>query len=393
MIQTLSEIALLLTIVGGSVHSQSIWDYEYTNAVNGPPFPFVNPMNGFFRPPVPPQLPFQPSNWHPTSTGSRFAAATSMQRPNERNHHLPAPVYRASAVPKWSGNPWVVPDSLMTSTEPSNRGDLDSLLARLVTRLPAIADGLSRIVATTTPIYESTPWEPWLRRSVSSSNNDNRDIVNGKVVTDRLDGNSFNTRRAPSDGSTASIVNSMPAPDAFFSFGKLISAFTGSSLNSKSSSDTNPEDETVVDVESIKGVPILKDDDQEPEVVEKSDEVLFPLTGLPSTTITSGVDETDEPFIFTVPPTSIEQTVKTSTVETTTENPTENLLGSFLNGKLDRVDWLGSIFGNGHSQKTNEKSNGGDGNALSQLFSHGFFGSGLSTDDEKRQKHEDRNFH
>lgn len=52
-------------------------------------------------------------------------------------------------------------------------------------------------------------------------------------------------------------------PSAFFSFGKLLSAFTGSGLDSSTNFakqiDQKPiEEDRSIDVESIKGVPILK---------------------------------------------------------------------------------------------------------------------------------------
>lgn len=69
-------------------------------------------------------------------------------------------------------------------------------------------------------------------------------------------------------------------------------------------------------------------------------------------------------------------------------------LGSLLNGKLDRVDWLGSIFGG--NKKDSSKKEEESGNALAQLFSGtGLFGSAVQQDDDnqKLRKYEDRNFH
>lgn len=69
----------------------------------------------------------------------------------------------------------------------------------------------------------------------------------------------------------------------------------------------------------------------------------------------------------------------------------DNLLGSLLSGKLDKVDWIGSIFG---ENKKDHPKNGEDGNALARLFSGSFFGSAMNDDDQaKQRKHEDRNFH
>jgi hypothetical protein len=66
-----------------------------------------------------------------------------------------------------------------------------------------------------------------------------------------------------------------------------------------------------------------------------------------------------------------------------------------LNGKLDRVDWLGSIFGG--NKKSSDKHEEEGGNALAQLFSGShLFGSAIQqhdNDNQKVKKFEDRNFH
>jgi hypothetical protein len=59
---------------------------------------------------------------------------------------------------------------------------------------------------------------------------------------------------------------------------------------------------------------------------------------------------------------------------------------------LDKVDWVGSIFGS--NKLESNKQEGENGNALAQLFSGNIFGSAVNDDDQtKKQKHEDRNFH
>jgi hypothetical protein len=138
----------------------------------------------------------------------------------------------------------------------SNHGDLDSLLAKIVTKLPAIADQLSQIMTTTpgTPKVNPDFWLPFVQPDSQTAEFE-----------------SSQQRRAPS-----TVINSMPGkilsfsviiwsfldPSAFFSFGKLLSAFSGSALDSSDKFakqvDAAPIEEHSVDVESIKGIPILK---------------------------------------------------------------------------------------------------------------------------------------
>ncbi|KAI6190678.1 hypothetical protein M3Y97_00144700 [Aphelenchoides bicaudatus] len=186
----------------------------------------------------------------------------------------------------------------------------------------------------------------------------------------------------------------MPDPAAFFSFGKLLSAFTGSGLDSSSNFakqvDPAPIEQRSVDVESVKGIPILKDEDQEPVVVQRTEDELPAAHSLESNESHQTEDETTstpELIIFTLPT----DTEESTTIETTTKSDKDedsgNLLGNLLSGK--KVDWIGSIFGS----NKRDKQTGEDGNALAQLFGNGFFGSAMNDDDStKQRKHEDRNF-
>lgn len=63
-----------------------------------------------------------------------------------------------------------------------------------------------------------------------------------------------------------------------------------------------------------------------------------------------------------------------------------------MSGKLDKVDWIGSIFGSNKAESNKEASE--NGNAFAQLFSGNIFGSAVNDDDlTKQRKYEDRNFH
>lgn len=64
---------------------------------------------------------------------------------------------------------------------------------------------------------------------------------------------------------------------------------------------------------------------------------------------------------------------ETMTTTTTTTSPSidgSNLVGSLLNGHLDKVDWFGSLLG------FNQLPTKEEGSALAQIFRGGIFGRG-----------------
>ncbi|MFH4983018.1 hypothetical protein AB6A40_009727 [Gnathostoma spinigerum] len=50
-------------------------------------------------------------------------------------------------------------------------------------------------------------------------------------------------------------------------------------------------------------------------------------------------------------------------------DPSDNLIGSLLNGRFGEIDWLGSFLG------TKQNPTGEEGNAFAQIFRGGIFGS------------------
>lgn len=69
-----------------------------------------------------------------------------------------------------------------------------------------------------------------------------------------------------------------------------------------------------------------------------------------------------------------------------TSLPEDNFLGNLLTGRLDKIDWLNTLF----NQK--ELPTDSEGNALMQLFKGGLFGSAVDDGKVKNKEHE-RNFH
>uniref|UniRef100_A0A7E4W8D1 DUF148 domain-containing protein n=1 Tax=Panagrellus redivivus TaxID=6233 RepID=A0A7E4W8D1_PANRE len=169
-----------------------------------------------------------------------------------------------------------------------------------------------------------------------------------------------------------SLFKSMPDPNSLFSFDNLFKAFSNKpptpEATTKSPSQSRTDDK-IYDMRLVHGTPILKEEDESSEVIQKPDEFV-------------------EGFTATAAPTPT----------TTTANPAENLLGTILSGKLDQVDWIGALF------KPNSIAGAGEQNPLSTFFKGGFFGSGLDDDssagsraensesNSKITKPDDRNF-
>ncbi|EJW79383.1 hypothetical protein WUBG_09706, partial [Wuchereria bancrofti] len=71
---------------------------------------------------------------------------------------------------------------------------------------------------------------------------------------------------------------------------------------------------------------------------------------------------------FATTTTTATTTATTITTTTTTIDDGSNLLGSLLSGRLDKIDWFGSLFGINHLPTKEE------GSAVAQIFEGGIFG-------------------
>ncbi|KAI1729356.1 hypothetical protein DdX_01593 [Ditylenchus destructor] len=257
-------------------------------------------------------------------------------------------------------------------------GPLERLLSKFATQLPRIAQsvmeiGVSGTGVGTTPVFSKVP--DAREREIPPQPIGSMTLIE-EASTDR---DVFaSTERSPYG--TAAVVNSMPDPASIFSFGDLLSSFTKNSSNNngKVEKEQEIEAETVYDMRTLRGTPILKSIDEEPETEPKfpnskpngpashrssSGGLMSWLNPLLQGLDAAGNSSTSAP----------QNPVQTKNDESETD-PADNLLASLVAGKMPKIDWLKTILG--------PKSSGDSGNALAQLFGNGgglksLLGSGL----------------
>jgi hypothetical protein len=162
------------------INSTLFKDYNDYNSVLFPPFQ---------QRPIPQQFPFKQA--HSVSRIHHLGSASYRPPANELKFgDTTGPYYTGK------GNDFIGSSAERAALANTNHGDLDSLLARIVTKLPSIADQLSHMISTTTP---QTPainpnfWMPFVHPDSDSQNNQ------------ELFGTQ-NVKRSP----PSSVINSMP---------------------------------------------------------------------------------------------------------------------------------------------------------------------------------------
>ncbi|KAE9556635.1 hypothetical protein FO519_000041 [Halicephalobus sp. NKZ332] len=238
---------------------------------------------------------------------------------------------------------------------PNPDTSVSDFMSRLVTTIPEIAEKMAKMVPPeprqkiNTGVYTFAP-EIENNYSPDFAGNVKKSGIGMFFVTDPAVTTESPKDNGEEEKSVASLVHSMPVPESLFSFNKLFSAFSGITPapdNGDFPKNIKVKEDEVVDMRLIKGTPILKDEDESSEFVQKPDE-----------------------FVESPPP------------STEAPDPADNLLGTILSGKLDKVDWLGAFF------NKNSIPGAGEQNPISQFLKGGIFGSGLD-DDPKIKKSDD----
>lgn len=116
-----------------------------------------------------------------------------------------------------------------------------------------------------------------------------------------------------------------------------------------------------------------QDDDQEPQYVEHEEEIMTTIRGSDDTSRIENI------IIITTPATS-----------TTTQDAGDNLLGSILQGKFDKINWLDSMLGSSSSDAKTDKAEGRT-DIIKSLFDGHFFGSAVSSNDNPKHTKRESN--